>query len=65
MKYTTRRDLCFVIGRRASRLTPPAAAKAWESLARQLEAMGSRDVPKFADVASAIRTATIAARRAQ
>ncbi len=64
-KYTNRRDLCFFIGRRANNLTPPQAAEAWFRLARHLESLGERDLPKFHDLAAGIRAATITAKLPQ
>lgn len=58
-----RRDRCYVVGRRASKIEGRRAAKAWESLARQLEAMGDKDVPKFYDLLVAIRAANLVAVR--
>jgi hypothetical protein len=55
----TRRDYCYAVGIRAAKLSPRQSQKAWESLARQLEAMGEKDIPKFWDVLAAIRAATI------
>ena len=64
MKYTTRRDLCFVIGRRAAKLSNNQAVYAWLQLANQLEHnMGGMDVPKFHDLLAAIRTGIRGARR--
>jgi hypothetical protein len=65
MKSTvkTRRDMCYVIGKRAALLKPAQAALAWASLSEQIEAMGSLDIPKFINVLSAIRTATIKGRQ--
>lgn len=54
-----RRDMCHFIGRRASKLSPPEAAEAWFALARRLDALGERDVPKFLDLLAGIRAATI------
>lgn len=61
----TRRDRCYLFGRRAARLTPAQAVVAWQSLAQRVEAMGDQDVPKFNDLLISIRTATLAGRRAQ
>lgn len=58
-----RRDLCHITGGRAQKLKPCEAESAWYSLADKLQDMGEKDVPKFADLLSAIRTATIKGRR--
>lgn len=58
----TRRDRCYLIGRRAQRLSPAQAADAWFRLARKLEAMGDLDVPKFNDLLVALHDAAILAR---
>ena len=55
----TRRDRCYLVGRRAKRLEPPQAAIAWDELATLVENFGDRDMPKFDDLLKAIRTATI------
>lgn len=54
---TTRRDRCYVIGRRAQKLIPSQAARAWLALARALERMGEKDVPKFNDLLASIHAA--------
>lgn len=59
----TRRDRCYLIGRRAGQLGYYQAAKAWFILAADLEAMGERDLPKFNELLGSIRVATIAARQ--
>lgn len=59
----TRRDQCYLNGRRASRLNPKQAAKAWQHLAANLERFGDLDVPKYSHLITAIRAATIIARR--
>jgi len=59
----TRRDRCYLLGRRASFLTGRKAAQAWRVLAHKVEAMGDMDMPKFMDLLVAIRTATIIGRR--
>lgn len=59
-----RRDLCHLIGKRAGRLNRYQRAHAWHVLAAHLAALGdpaSGKMPKFADLAYAIRQATIAA----
>lgn len=62
-KYTNRRDQCYSIGRRASLLTPTQCVEAWLILAKRLEAIGELDVPKYLDVITTIRAATIVARK--
>jgi hypothetical protein len=59
----TRRDRCYLFGRRAAKLAPAEAAIAWRVLAGRVEAMGDMDVPKFNDLLISIRVATVAARR--
>lgn len=60
----TRRDRCYLFGRRAIRLTPPQAAEAWYKLAEKVESMGDLDVPKFNDLLIALRVATVSVKRA-
>ena len=55
----TRRDQCYLVGRRALTLNPDEAALAWKALASQLEEMGKRDMPKYADLIRAVRASTI------
>lgn len=57
-----RRDQCLLVGRRAGRLSPGEAATAWARLAEGLEAMGDLDIPKFVDILTAVRAATIRAK---
>ncbi len=59
-----RRDLCYIIGRRAARLTPAQAVEAWDVLARELEKLGDRDLPKFQDVLGLIYAAAVRGTRA-
>lgn len=59
---TTRRDRCLLFGRRAARLTPTQAYKAWWKLAEKLKEFGDKDVPKFNDLLIAIDTATRSSR---
>ena len=63
LKRMSRRDKCYLVGRRAHALTPSQAATAWAYLAGQLEEMGEIDVPKFQDLLSAIRAGTLHARK--
>lgn len=59
----TRRDRCYLIGRRANTLTMGQADHAWRILASKLENMGDMDVPKFNDLLIAIRVATVLSKR--
>lgn len=59
----TRRDRCYLFARSANRLNPAQAAAAWFHLAQKIEALGDLDVPKFNDLLSSFRTATVRARR--
>ncbi|HXJ75742.1 MAG TPA: hypothetical protein VNM37_22990, partial [Candidatus Dormibacteraeota bacterium] len=59
----TRRDLCYLLGRRGSRFNLLQSAEAWGILCRQLEALGEKDVPKWMDVMVAINVARISAKR--
>ncbi len=59
----TRRDRCYVFGKRAVRLTPPQAAEAWFALADKVLDMGDLDVPKFNDLLIAFRVATLRGKR--
>jgi hypothetical protein len=61
----TRRDRCYLVGRRAQRLNPAEAAAAWAFLANKVEAMGDLDVPKFIDLFCAFHAAAITAKRIQ
>lgn len=56
----TRRDMCYMVGKRGARLTGKRAEKAWECLCRQVEALGEKDMPKYFDLLVAIRAATLA-----
>lgn len=52
----TRRDQCYLVGRRAKKIENLAvAANAWSKLADKLIAMGEMDVPKFRHLLHAIR----------
>lgn len=62
---TTRRDRCYLIGRRAQILTPAQAAAAWYHLAEKVERMGDLDVPKFNDLLIAFRVSALRARRCE
>lgn len=53
----TRRDKCYSIGKRMSKLDIFKSAKAWESLAFMIEMQGEKDIPKFKDLLTAIRLA--------
>jgi hypothetical protein len=54
-----RRERCHLVGRRAKGLSPIQSAAAWAFLAGYVEALDSRDVPKFNDLMAGIRSATI------
>jgi len=61
--YTNRRDLCYFVGKRALTLTPLQMTYAWDMLARQLHhRLGEMDLPKFVNLISLIRAATIKAK---
>jgi hypothetical protein len=62
MTLKLRRDRCYFVGLRSGKLTSRQASRAWQSLARELEALGEKDVPKFHDLLHAIRAATIQAK---
>lgn len=56
----TRRDLCYLVGKRARRMNRTEAARAWRALAEGLECeLAGRDMPKFNDILDTIRSATI------
>jgi acyl transferase domain-containing protein len=59
----TRRDRCYLFGRRGQAMSPPQAAAAWFHLSERIEAMGDLDVPKFNDLLIAFRVSTVRARR--
>lgn len=59
----TRRDKCHLVGKRAARVQGLRCAVAWVALAGEIEALGERDMPKFIDLLTAIRRATIAAQK--
>lgn len=58
-----RRDMCYLVGRRAQTLTPTQAAIAWNFLALRLEDLQDKDVPKFSNLITTIRAATIIGKR--
>lgn len=61
----TRRDLCYVLGRRTGKLDLWSAGWAWLELADFLEGFGEpssphyKHLPKFQDLINAIRTAQL------
>lgn len=57
-----RRDLVYVVSLRARKLTDSQAANAWFFLARHLDRLSERDLPKFLDLLAGIRAATIFAK---
>jgi len=60
MRKLNRRDRCWLVGRRAARLSEDGAVTAWGILSAYLEhTLSERDVPKFNDLIGVIRTATI------
>lgn len=61
--YSNRRDLCWFVGKRALTLTPLQMTYAWDMMARQLHhRLGEMDLPKFVNLISLIRAATIKAK---
>lgn len=64
-KKLSRRDRCYLIGRRGKTLSEKNMANAWGLLCQSMVELGERDVPKFEDVIAAIRTATVRARHAK
>lgn len=54
-----RRDRCDMISRRMMELNPQQAERAWRNLTGALIICGELDIPKFEDLLTAIRTATI------
>lgn len=62
MRFATRRDMCYFVGKRGQMLRPERAAVAWRILSRRVEAMGEMDIPKFIDLLAAIRSAAVASR---
>ena len=61
----TRRDKCFVLGRRLQKTDPDIGARAWKYLGITLECMQHRDMIKFADIMEAIRKAQLDAIKAK
>jgi|SRR5688572_17484946 len=59
----TRRDRCYLIGRRAATCSPDQAVAAWNHLARMVEKFGEKGVPKFNDLLIAVRVATVFAKQ--
>lgn len=55
----TRRDMCYFIGKRATRFRGRRAEIAWNLLAARVESFGEKDIPKFKDLLRAVRWATI------
>lgn len=55
----TRRDRCYLVGKRAGMLAHHQAARAWRMLAADIEAFGQADVPKFNQLLAAVRRSTI------
>ena len=60
----TRRDKCYLAGKRARLLNMQEAHAAWAVMADYLVEYGEKDVPRFDDLMLAIRRATISARTA-
>jgi hypothetical protein len=63
MKKLTRRDRCFLVGRRAGKLNYSQAITAWFAFAVRVEEFGEKDVPKFNDILTAMRDATKVAKK--
>ena len=62
--HLPRRELVRLIGRRGNRLTNNQAAFAWLALSKLLEEnLSEKDIPKFADLAHAVRFATLLGRQ--
>lgn len=59
----SRRDRCYLVGRRGQRLNPAQAAAAWYHLSERIEGMGDLDLPKFNDLFHAFHDAARLARR--
>jgi len=58
-RFANRRDQCHYVGKRALRLTKAQAACAWEIMAIFIEDLGEKDLPKYRDLITAVRMATI------
>lgn len=58
-----RRDRIYFVGLRAAKLNRDQAAAAWWNLGSKLLAMDQLDVPKYKDLVTAIRNATIEAQQ--
>lgn len=58
-KRHPRRSIIGCVARRMKTLQLSQAGRAWHSLADELEAMEQKDVPKYADIVRAMRSATI------
>ena len=59
--FPTRRDFCEFMGREALGLSTLESSRAWRAMAKSLLELGDKEIPKFRDLALAIRTATIRA----
>lgn len=60
----TRRDRCYLVGKRAARLSRNQSVVAWHILAMYLDRCADMDIPKFRDLLRAIRIGTIEGRKA-
>jgi hypothetical protein len=59
-----RRELVRLIGRRGNLLSSSQSTFAWLALCKLLEEnLSEKDIPKFADLANAVRLATLLARQ--
>ncbi len=65
LKNLTRRDLCFLVGKRAAKLSREESANAWQFLSGWVESLGDADVPKFTNLIDGMRQATIVARHSE
>lgn len=54
-----RRDRCEMIARRMGELNTEEAERAWRHLSGGVTGLGELDIPKFENLLSAIRAATI------
>lgn len=59
----TRRDRCYLFGRRGRKLNQLQAAEAWWAFPEKLEEMGDMDIPKFKHLLIAFRDATVLAKK--